>query len=222
MSDIQAAEGTQLLLIRHGETQWNLDHRVQGHLDVELTARGLDQARRLAAWLESETIGAIYSSDLLRARATAEILAGGKLPVRLDPRLREAGFGLFEGLTAAEIEARHPEEFRRWRYGAVSNRPPGGETLEDLEERCMAALRAHVPQHPGETVAVVCHGGPVRVMVCRLLGLSLEVYPRLRVENTALTRILFTPRGPILSGFNDVSHLKAAASLPGHSGWEEK
>lgn len=222
MSEIQAADGTQLLLIRHGETQWNLDHRVQGHLDVELTARGIEQARRLAASLEHEPIGAIYSSDLLRARETAEILAAGKLPVRLDPRLREAAFGLFEGLTAGEIEARYPEEFRLWRYGAVRNRPPGGETLEDLEERCMNALRAIVSLHPGEAVAVVCHGGPVRVMVCGLLGLSLVVYPRLRVENTALTRILFTTRGPILAAFNDVAHLRATASLPGHSGWEER
>src|SRR5947209_9607942 len=132
--------GTQLVLVRHGETEWNRDQRVQGHLDVALSERGIEQAQRLARWLTGEPIDALYSSDLQRARVTAEILAGGRLPVRLEPRLREGRFGVFEGLTAAEITSAYPEEYRAWREDAVRHRPPGGETLEDLQLRCVAAL----------------------------------------------------------------------------------
>jgi alpha-ribazole phosphatase len=215
--------GAEVWLVRHGETQWNRDQRIQGHLDVELTERGREQARRLAAWMAAERLDAVYSSDLQRARETAEILAAGRAqPVTIEPRFRESGFGVFQGLTTAEIAERFPEAFQAWRADALRHRPPGGETLEDLWERCYAALREHLPKHPGGRVAVVAHGGPVRVMTCALLGLPLAVYPKLRVENTAVTRILFTRRGTVLAGFNDVSHLKSTASAPQHSGWEEK
>src|SRR5688572_1867523 len=114
-----AAPGTLLLLIRHGETQWNLDHRVQGHHDVPLTDRGKEQAYRLARWLADEPLHAVYGSDLRRSWETAEIVASGRAPVRREPRIREASFGLFQGLTTAEIESRYPEEFRAWRRDAV-------------------------------------------------------------------------------------------------------
>jgi phosphoserine phosphatase len=211
-----------VLLVRHGETQWNLDQRVQGHHDVPLTARGVEQARRLEAWLREEPLDAVYTSDLQRSRITAEIVAGARAPVLDEPRLREARFGVFEGLTSLEIEAAYPEAYHAWRSDAVRNRPPGGETLEDLQQRCMAALADHLPKHPGRTVAVVAHGGPVRVMVCGLLGLPMAIYPRLRVENTSVSRLLFSSRGPILAGFNDTGHLRASLTQPDHTGWEEK
>src|SRR5207248_3029517 len=116
-----------------------------------------------------------------RSRVTAEIVCAGRAEVECDSRLREGRFGAFEGLTSDEISARYPEEFRAWREDAVRNRPPGGETLEALQRRCMASLREHLPQHPGKVVAVFSHGGPIRVMTCGLLALSLDVYPRLRV-----------------------------------------
>src|SRR5687768_17379924 len=128
--------GTQVVLIRHGETEWNRDQRIQGHLDVPLSERGLRQAERLAAWLAEEAPAAVLSSDLRRARVTAEVLAAGRVPVVLEPRIREGRFGSFEGLTTAEIREAFPEEFRAWREDAVRHRPPGGETLEDLQERC--------------------------------------------------------------------------------------
>lgn len=216
------AAGTLVLLIRHGETEWNRDQRVQGHHDVPLSERGVRQAGRLAEWLAEEPLDVVYSSDLQRSRLTAEIIAQGRAAVQLDPRLREARFGLFEGLTSAEIQAAYPEAYDAWRRDAIRHRPPGGETLEDLQARCMGALAEHLPAHPHRTVAIVAHGGPVRVMVCGLLELPMSVYPRLRVENTAVTRILFTSRGPILAGFNELAHLRATPAAPGHSGWEEK
>jgi probable phosphoglycerate mutase len=221
MAVIEAAPGTLLLLIRHGETAWNREGRIQGHQDAPLSERGLLQARLLARWLEPERLDAIYSSDLQRSRVTAEVLAERRSPVLLEPRVREGRFGAFEGLTHGEIRERYPEAYAAWRADALRNRPPGGETLEDLQERCMGALREHLPRHPGRAVAVVTHGGPIRVMVCGVLGLPMEVYPRLRVENTAVTRLLFTERGAILAGFNEVPHLRDAAA-PEHTGWEER
>lgn len=217
-----AAPGTRLLLVRHGETQWNLDQRVQGHHDVPLTERGIEQAQRLAFWLSQEPIPAIYSSDLQRARVTAEVLAQGKIPVTTDARFREGSFGLFEGLTTTEIRDRYPEEFRLWRESAVEHRPPGGETLEDLQERCVAGARDALARHGGETLMIVAHGGPVRVLVCGLLGMEMRHYPQIRVENTAVTRIYYTPRGPILAALNEVGHLHASAAIAQHTGWEEK
>jgi broad specificity phosphatase PhoE len=195
-------------LIRHGETQWNLDQRVQGHHDVPLTPHGEAQARALARYLEDEPLHAIYTSDLSRARVTAEIVAGGRLPLRLEPRVREVHFGLFEGLMATEIAARHPEAYQNWRRDAVRHRPPEGETLEDLRARCLAAAGDCLARHPGETVAIFTHGGPVRVLVCGLLALPLGCYPRLRVENTSVTRIVFSDQGAILAALNDTAHLR--------------
>lgn len=222
MSNLNVAPGTQLWLIRHGETQWNADQRIQGHLDVPLSARGLEQTRQLVEWLAEEQLDAIYSSDLQRARVTADLLAKGRLPIMDDPRLREAHFGAFEGLTRPECQAAFPEAFEAWRTDSIRHRPPQGETLEALRDRCLASLAEHLPKHPGQVVAVVCHGGPIRALVCGLLHLSLEVSPNLRVENTSVTRFLFTQRGPMLTGFNDVAHLRTSAAAPAHTGWEEK
>ncbi len=205
---VDAAPGTTVLLIRHGETQWNADHRVQGHLDVPLSSRGEEQAQLLAAWLRQEPLDAVYSSDLSRAYRTAEALTREGLPLHVEPRLKEAGFGSFQGLTTQEIAEQFPEPFRLWREDAIRHRPPGGETLEDLQERCMAALAELIPRHPEQVIAVVAHGGPVRVMVCGLLGVSLDVYPMLRVDNTSLSRIVYGSKGPVLAGYNQTAHLR--------------
>jgi alpha-ribazole phosphatase len=222
MSNLKVAAGTQLWLIRHGETQWNVDQRVQGHLDVPLTERGVEQARLLAAWLADEHLDAIYSSDLQRARVTADVLAGRGLAVVNDPRLREAHFGLFEGLTRPECQAIYPEAFEAWRTDSIRHRPPQGETLEALRDRGLASLAEHLPRHPGQVVAVVCHGGPIRALVCGLLDLSLEASPKFRIENTSVTRFLFTERGAMLTNLNDTSHLRVSNAAPAHAGWEEK
>jgi alpha-ribazole phosphatase len=176
----------------------------------------------MAAWLAQERLDAIYSSDLQRARVTADVIAEGRLPVVDDSRLREAHFGLFEGLTRPECRAAYPEAFEAWCADSIRNRPPQGETLEALRDRCLASLAEHLPKHPGQVVAVVCHGGPIRALVCGLLDLSLDASAKLRVETTSLTRFLFTERGPLLTAFNDVSHLRDSHAAPAHAGWEEK
>src|SRR2546423_7111092 len=136
-----------LLLIRHGETDWNAEHRWQGHADVPLNERGREQAKALAEELAPEGVDAIYASDLSRARDTAEIV-GERLgvPVVLDPDLREIDVGSREGLTGDE----------------VGDRPWDGEAHETHGERILRALRTIAERHPGQRVAVVSHGGSLR------------------------------------------------------------
>lgn len=152
---------TTLLLVRHGETDWNADGRLQGQTDRPLSEFGRRQARRLADELVDEELGAIYSSDLVRARETAEIVAGRLgMPVNLDPDLREKDWGTWEGLTAVE---RDRVEFV-------------GESTEAHQERTLQALRRISGSHPdGERVLVVTHGGSVRRVQTAVLGMALPV-----------------------------------------------
>src|SRR5436309_3404458 len=149
---------SRLIVVRHGQTTWNAEQRIQGQLGAELSPAGREQAARVARFLAAEPIAAIYSCDLARAWETAAVIAA--------PGFREAIFGLWEGLTVAEIRARYPEEYRLWREDAIAHRPPGGETIEALQARVVAAARAILEQHAGETVLVVAHGGPIRTLVC--------------------------------------------------------
>jgi alpha-ribazole phosphatase len=201
--------GTQLMLIRHGETEWNRDRRIQGHTDIGLSERGREQASLLAERLAREPIRAIYSSDLARAYETAVPLAERlQLPVQTTPLLREVGFGAWEGLTISEVEAQWPEEYAAWRQDSVSHRPPNGEQIVELQERAMAVVAEIVAAHPGELVAVVGHGGSVKAIVCGLMGFPLSVWRRLRADNAAISRLVFAPLGPTLTLYNDTSHLE--------------
>lgn len=199
---------TELWLIRHGESEFNRDGRIQGQLDPPLSPLGRQQARLLAEARSGAGLQAIYSSHLSRATATAEALAeAAGLTVIPEPRLVEAGFGEWEGLTRGDIQARFPGQMERWQADPIANRPPGGETIEALQNRAMAAVNELTRRHAGERVAIVCHGGTIRSILCGALEMPLTVYPRLRVENTSVTCLLMTPRRTILASFNDTSHL---------------
>jgi broad specificity phosphatase PhoE len=152
---------TQLLLVRHGETDWNRERRFQGHADPPLNDAGRKQARELAETLAGEGIEAIYTSDLQRARETAEILAArfGSEVVALR-ELREIDVGDWQGLTWPEIEERYPDGAARWHRDGHGW--DGGETYDQLGERIVAALRVIAERHPGQRVLVVGHGGTVR------------------------------------------------------------
>lgn len=148
----------ELLLVRHGETDWNREHRVQGHSDVPLNATGRAQARALAEELADTALVGIYSSDLVRARATAEAVAAARpLEVVLDPGLREKNFGSWEGLTDAEIAHRFPD--------AVRGRWGDGESTEAVSERALAALDRIRAAHDAGSVLVVTHGGTLRTIL---------------------------------------------------------
>jgi probable phosphoglycerate mutase len=152
---------TELLLVRHGETDWNRERRFQGHADPPLNDAGREQAHELAETLAGQGIDAIYTSDLQRARETAEILAArfGSEVVALR-ELREIDVGDWQGLTWPEIEERHPAGAARWHRDGHGW--DGGETYDQLRERIVAVLRGIAERHPGQRVLVVGHGGTVR------------------------------------------------------------
>jgi probable phosphoglycerate mutase len=152
-----------LLLARHGETDWNLERRWQGHADSDLTLNGRAQAQALAGHLHERGIDAIYSSDLRRARDTAGIVAGELgLPVQVDEALREVDVGEWSGLTTDEIEKRYPAGVARRRDGETGWEH--GESIEAMGARIAAVLVAIAAAHSNETVLVVTHGGPIRQM----------------------------------------------------------
>lgn len=159
---------TTLLLVRHGETDWNRDGRFQGHADPPLNATGRRQAAELAGVLAGDGIGAVYSSDLRRAVETAEIVARRLgLSVARDGRLREIDVGSWSGLTRAEVETRYPDGFARWLRGDIGH---DGETRAELMDRVHAAALEIAAAHEGTTVLVVTHGGAVRALQRAVLG----------------------------------------------------
>ena len=161
---------TTLLLVRHGETDWNRDGRWQGHSNTHLNDAGREQAHRVAAELDG--VDVVYASDLARARETAEIVAGELgLEVRTDPRLRERSFGAWEGLTAPEIEEQFAEELARWRVGDGAG-AADAEPFDAFAERIRSFLDDALDRHPGETVLVVAHGGSIRVIHALASGLD--------------------------------------------------
>lgn len=168
---------TTLFLARHGETDWNLERRWQGHADPPLNATGRAQARALAAVVAGLDIEAVYSSDLARARETAAIAVSGLgLDVRPEPQLREVDVGEWSGLTTPEIDVRFPEGMERRRAGGTGWNH--GETYEAMGERVERALVAIAAEHSGGRVLVISHGGPLR-SVRRAAGCPLVDWPRI-------------------------------------------
>ena len=160
-----------LLLVRHGETDWNLGNRFQGHADPPLNETGRAQARELAAALADRSFDAVYSSPLRRAFETAEIIAAphGLQPVP-DPGLREVDVGEWQGLTREEVERRFPEQYRRWLgFGQGWDE---GETYDEMGRRVVATLLEIARKHDGETVLCVTHGGPIRAALASASGIS--------------------------------------------------
>jgi probable phosphoglycerate mutase len=164
-------EPTRILLVRHGETDWNATGRLQGQSDTPLNATGHEQARRAAQRLVSEPVRALYSSDLARAFQTATIIGQTLgLAVVTSPHWRERQYGVWEGLTAAEIQGRYPEEFAAWRARSPDFAPPQGETRSQLLSRALAELQTIALRHVGETAVVVTHGGLCYVLISHFLG----------------------------------------------------
>jgi alpha-ribazole phosphatase len=185
---VRLAGTTTIYLVRHGAVVGAETRRFIGHLDVPLSPVGEAQCHALAARLRGARLRAIYSSDLRRARRSGEIVgrAVGLSPAAL-PSLREMSMGRWDGLTAAEIEAREPDAFTRWMSGIGHFAFPGGESVADLAERAWPALEQIADAHPGEAVAVVAHGGTNRAILCRAVGLPFERLLAFGQDYAALT-----------------------------------
>ncbi|MBO9686799.1 histidine phosphatase family protein [Roseateles chitosanitabidus] len=203
-----ATDPTLILAIRHGETAWNREGRLQGHLNLPLNALGERQAERLGAALADQPIDAIYSSDLDRAAVTARHLAAPHgLEVRLDQRLRERAFGIHEGKLWTEIEAESPEDALRWRRRDPSFGPPGGESLDQLSARVVAVVSELAAAHAGQTIAVVAHGGVLDALYRAATRIDLQAPRSWVLGNASVNRLLYSPQGFTLVGWNDDQHL---------------
>lgn len=210
MSGMQST--TRIIAIRHGETAWNVDTRIQGHLDIALNERGHWQAQRLAQALAAEDIAAVYASDLSRAFETGRYVAQATgAPIQATPGLRERSFGLFEGRTFSEIEAELPEQALRWRKRDPHFAPEGGESLVQLQERVVATCARLAQQHPGELIAVVGHGGVMDVLYRAATRQDLQAARTWELGNAAINRLLWSPQGFALVGWGDVGHLSGDA-----------
>ena len=204
---------TRIIAVRHGETAWNVDTRIQGQLDIGLNDRGLWQAERVGKALAEEAIDRIYSSDLQRAHSTAKAIArhtahASAREVQLHTGLRERGFGTFEGETWADIAEKWPDESRRWKQRDPHFAPPGGETPTQLLARVQATVDDIASRHPGEHIVLVAHGG-VMDMLYRLATRQELHAPRTwHLGNAAINRLLWTPDGLSLVGWGDARHLE--------------
>jgi len=211
---------TKLLLLRHGRTEWNAQGRYQGQTDVALNAAGRRQARQLAERLCHKEIDAVYASDLQRARETARIVAEAHgLPVKAEARMREICFGAWEGKTHDEIEAGEAAVLHRWYDNPVHTAPPGGEMLSAVLDRVRAAYEDVLEDHQGETVAIVAHGGTLRLLVCIALGLQPTAYWQFNFDEASMSELGIYEQGAILNVLNDTSHLRSGdedtSSSPG-------
>jgi probable phosphoglycerate mutase len=209
---LSSAQATRILAIRHGETLWNVDSRIQGHLNIGLNDTGRWQAERLGMALKDEPIAAIYASDLSRAHDTALAVSRHTgVPVRPEPGLRERCFGEFEGRTFAEIETELPEQAQRWRQRDPTFTPAGGESLLMLEARVLSVASRLAAQHPGEQIALFAHGGVMDILYRAATRLDLQAARTWALGNTAVNRLLWSPEGFSLVGWADVQHLSEGA-----------
>jgi probable phosphoglycerate mutase len=206
---------TRVTAIRHGETAWNAERRVQGHTDIGLSATGREQAARLAwALAGRERIDAIYSSDLARAFETARaIAAAANVAVRPETGLRERSFGRAEGLTFDDFSRRWPDEAERWRRRDPHWRSDGGESLLQFWERITGAVHRLGAQNLGKHVVLVTHGGVLDVLYRAATGLGLQDARTWQLGNCAINRLLWTPdSGLSLIGWADDGHLQQPAA----------
>lgn len=207
---------TNFIIIRHGETDWNRQHRFQGQIDVPLNAMGLEQARRLAEALADEPIDVLVASDLQRAQATAQVLGQRRqLQVQAEPLWREQSFGILEGLDVPAIQQRHPELWTRWiRHEADYALPEGGESNAAFFERARQALAATLAAHAGKRVAVVTHGGVLDMLWRQVHALPLSGPRQCEIPNTGINRLRWAGDRLQIVRWADAAHLEGLPDQP--------
>ena len=211
-------DATRIIAIRHGETAWNVDSRLQGHLDIPLNDVGLWQARQAALALADEPIDAIYSSDLQRAWVTARAIAETtQAPLTAHQGLRERSFGVLQGHTFEELEAKEPEQAYRWRKRDPAFAPEGGESLIALRERITTTTYALAAQHVGGQIVLVAHGGVLDVLYRAATRQDIQAPRTWQLGNAAINRLLWTPDGLSLVGWADTQHLDNAVRDENHA-----
>ncbi len=209
---------TRVVMIRHGETLWNRERRIQGQTDTPLSDLGRAQARAIGERLSAMSFAAVYASDLARARDTAgaivsAIAARASAAARtvpalvLDTRLREMHFGQWEGKTSAEIAAGDPLAHARSRERDPDFRIPGGESFRDLHDRAVEAVGTHARAHPGETICIVAHGGILDMLYRHTHGIPLQAPRVFSLYNAAYNCFTHEAAGFRLEAWGDTAHL---------------
>ena len=207
-SQKEQSSPTRLLLIRHAQTEWNIQRRFQGHGDSPITEEGQEQLQRLKSRLAGLEFDVVYSSDLRRTMETSKMLSG-KQRVE-EPRLRERGVGILEGLNLEQIMAEHAEAFRAFRSGDKDHQIEGGESLQIALNRAWTFLEEVPEKHPGAELAAVSHAGLIRLICKQILGLALDAPNFFQIPNTSLTQLVFSPkdRSWSLECLADTTHLQ--------------
>ena len=199
---------TELILIRHGETVWNSQQRMQGHSNSDLSEEGRAQIESLGQWMKNVSFDHIYSSDSLRTRQTAEaITKSSGHTLKIDQRLREKNLGVFEGLTTEEAKERHPEIFRLFKTAGSNYVIDEGESTQQLLDRALEFIEEIRLLQPDQRVVLVTHGGVVRVLIKHTLGLSVGSPTRFLIKNTGLFRLVWNEKW-LVAQMGGVSHLK--------------
>ena len=179
-----------IYLIRHGEVDWNRKNSYVGSTDIPLNATGRSQAMQVAEHLKDKKISAVYSSNLMRARVTAEIIAEKfGIPVTGVPAFQEVDYGEWEGLSESEIKERYQDIYARWREDPVGINAPNGESFGELRDRAYPAFIRIAEAHPDDNVVVVAHKSTNRVLLCRLLGIDVNLYRQIAQENACINTI---------------------------------
>lgn len=200
---------SRLLLVRHGITEYNTTRRFGGQSDIELSADGHKQVERLRDRLADEKIDAVYSSDLKRALTTAEVITSGHdLEIITCPELREMHYGECEGLTFDEITRLYPELWEQIIKFDFRLDFPGGETLNGFIERTITFLDRLNEHSQEQTILIVSHSGPLRVLICHLLGIDLSHWSQIGCDNASLSIVNTYERRVVLSLLNDTSYLR--------------
>ena len=197
-------------LVRHAQTVWNLQGRVQGHSESSLAAEGVAEAQRVAKRLSGKALHAAYTSDLARTRETAEIiLQRRKVPVDATPELREMSYGKWEGMTHKEIKAAYPQEYAEYLRGDIAFVPSGGEGPLQLMSRLVPLVHRLTTDHmPDEDILIVSHGGTLKGLLILLMGLPPELFWRFTVAHGSVSVITTYPDTSVLELWNDMSHLE--------------
>ncbi len=200
---------TELYLIRHGMTEWNELGKYQGHHDLPLSAPGIRQARKIAGRLQGLNIAAVYSSDLLRAVQTAAPIAETRgLPVIPLKELREVDVGLWEGKSLDEVKQRHSKLYEEWLLDTVNNPIPGGESYAQLRDRVIPKVMELVKVHKGASLCIVSHSGPLKSILCHVLGTGPEGRRRFDLINASISLVSYSDnREGRVRFLNDTCHL---------------
>lgn len=212
---------TQVLFIRHGETDWNRIKRIQGHIDIPLAQSGVAQAQQLATRLvrearEGARLDAIYSSDLQRAQQTAQPAASALgLPLHLNSGLRERAYGVFQGHDSTEIEARFPDAYAVWQTRDPGFAPPGGESSREFYHRVLHAVESIVAEHPQGRIACVAHGGVLDCVYRFVNGISLDASRNYVLLNTSINTVEFDAGRARVLAWADIDHLTGSSDDDG-------